>query len=249
MKRRQERGLSAQREARCARSKRERGVTLIELTVAITLVAALALGMLMAMRAGLITLEKTDARLDSNRRVMGARRILLSQLGGVMPVTGAVQRRRPRPCVQREQPDIASGVELFHVGRRARRSPHRRIPGDSGRRRNRAADRQRGSLHRPVEHRAVLRQRHFCRRQSPAGFVCAGRSPRLLPFCVSRDRSRFPDTGELGSRVEQDRIFPSAVRVEMAQAATDRATLPLLSATVPIHVTRDVQGVYLDALQ
>src|SRR5580698_9924749 len=66
----------------------ERGVTLIELMIAITLVAALSSGMLMAIRTSLITLEKVDNRLQSNRRVISVNQILSRQLGGVMPVVG-----------------------------------------------------------------------------------------------------------------------------------------------------------------
>src|SRR5271166_3577858 len=66
----------------------ERGVTLIELMIAITLVAMLSVGMLMAMRTSMITLEKTDARLQLNRRVMSAEQILSREIGGLMPVMG-----------------------------------------------------------------------------------------------------------------------------------------------------------------
>ena len=61
-------------------TRHQAGVTLIELMIAITLVAALSTGMLMAMRTGLLTLDKTDARLQSDRRVMGVERILSRQL-------------------------------------------------------------------------------------------------------------------------------------------------------------------------
>jgi prepilin-type N-terminal cleavage/methylation domain-containing protein len=66
----------------------ERGVTLIELMVAITLVAAIATGMLMAARTSLTVLQKVDTRLQSNRRVMSVEQILARELGGVMPVMG-----------------------------------------------------------------------------------------------------------------------------------------------------------------
>ncbi len=73
----------------CARTRSQAGVTLIELMIAITLVAAISTGMLMAMRTSLITLEKVDSRLQSNRRVMGVEQMLSRQLGGVMPVMGS----------------------------------------------------------------------------------------------------------------------------------------------------------------
>jgi len=64
----------------------QRGFTLIELMISITLVAAIATGMLMAMRGGLLTLGRTQTRLDENRRALGIQRILSLQLGGAMPV-------------------------------------------------------------------------------------------------------------------------------------------------------------------
>jgi len=64
----------------------QRGFTLIEVMIAVTLVAAISTTMLFAIRTALITLQKTDDRLMSNRRVMSVERILGNQLGGVMPV-------------------------------------------------------------------------------------------------------------------------------------------------------------------
>ena len=40
--------------------------------------------------------------------------------------------------------------------------------------------------------------------------------------------------------------LPSAVHFEMASLAADSVTLPLLSATIPIHVTREVMNPYAD---
>src|SRR2546430_17234075 len=68
--------------------RREAGVTLIELMIAITLVSAISAGMLMAMRTSLLTLDKTTARLQLNRRVMSVEQIMSRQIGGLMPVLG-----------------------------------------------------------------------------------------------------------------------------------------------------------------
>jgi len=62
------------------------GVTLVEVLIAVTLLSLLTLGMLMAMRIGLISLAKTDDKLMSNRRVEGAQRILEQELEGLIPV-------------------------------------------------------------------------------------------------------------------------------------------------------------------
>jgi prepilin-type N-terminal cleavage/methylation domain-containing protein len=54
----------------------ERGVTLLELMIAMTLVAGLSTGMLMAMRTSLLTYEKTAKKLESNRRFVKTQQIL-----------------------------------------------------------------------------------------------------------------------------------------------------------------------------
>lgn len=63
-----------------------RGMTLIEVLVAITLVSLLAAGMLTAMRAGVAALESSSRRIDSLRRASGAQRILQQQVAGFLPV-------------------------------------------------------------------------------------------------------------------------------------------------------------------
>jgi prepilin-type N-terminal cleavage/methylation domain-containing protein len=66
----------------------ERGVTLVELLIAITLVSALAVGMLMALRSSLTTMDRINVRLEENRRVMGIQQIVSSQIGGAIPASG-----------------------------------------------------------------------------------------------------------------------------------------------------------------
>jgi prepilin-type N-terminal cleavage/methylation domain-containing protein len=60
------------------------GVTLIEILVAVTLLSLLSLGVLIAMRLGLSTMDKTDRRIVSNRRVTGSRRIIESEIGSFL---------------------------------------------------------------------------------------------------------------------------------------------------------------------
>jgi general secretion pathway protein J len=67
-------------------SRSKSGMTLIEVMIAITLVALLMTGMLFAMRISLNSFGKTNDRLIANRRVTGAQRILEQQIAGFMPV-------------------------------------------------------------------------------------------------------------------------------------------------------------------
>lgn len=68
------------------RRRNQRGVTLLELLIAVTLMSLLSGGILYALRVGLQALEKTNNRFLANRRVIGVERALQQQLAGLMPV-------------------------------------------------------------------------------------------------------------------------------------------------------------------
>jgi hypothetical protein len=67
----------------------------VELLIAITLVAAISAGLLTTMRNALLTMEKTQQRLQENRRALGIEALIRRQIGGAMPVKGT--------CVNGEQ--------------------------------------------------------------------------------------------------------------------------------------------------
>lgn len=66
--------------------RRDAGITLMEVLIAVTLLAILSVGMMLAMRIGISALWRTDQRLMDNRRVAGAQRIVEQQLEGLIPV-------------------------------------------------------------------------------------------------------------------------------------------------------------------
>lgn len=68
------------------RTRQQRGVTLLELLIAVTLVSLLSVGILYGMRVGLQALEKTNNRFMANRRVVGVERALQQQLAGLIPI-------------------------------------------------------------------------------------------------------------------------------------------------------------------
>jgi len=80
------------------RARSTAGVTLIEMVIAVTLLSLLSLGMLMAMRVGLMAYSKTGDKLMENRRVTGAQRVLEDELMGLIPATP--------PCTG--SPDLAN---------------------------------------------------------------------------------------------------------------------------------------------
>ena len=76
---------SAQPRSSRSLSTRERGMTLIEVLIAVTLFGILSIGILMALRVGLSAMDHSNNRLMSNRRAAYAVRILESQLNGFIP--------------------------------------------------------------------------------------------------------------------------------------------------------------------
>jgi prepilin-type N-terminal cleavage/methylation domain-containing protein len=78
------------------RRRTQRGVTLIELLIAVTLVAAISAGMLSALRMGLDTMGRTQQRLEDNRRAMSRLDVIRRHIGGAMPANGLCQAQ-PEP--------------------------------------------------------------------------------------------------------------------------------------------------------
>jgi hypothetical protein len=242
------------RPRKCARNRKrnEAGVTLIELMIAITLVAAISTGMLMAMRTSLITLEKVDARLQSNRRVMGVEQILSRQLGGVMPVLGACQTpdggASGRIAVFNGTEQTLHLVSTYSLAEGARGYPrvleYQVIPADGGGLRLIVNEYLYSG---PASTSPLCQNRVFLPVQvKPDSFVLADR----LAYCRFKYRQRVPGSPRGGAWVQfwNQTDLPSAVRIEMAPLTPDPARLPLVNVTVPIHITREVGAPYADSL-
>jgi prepilin-type N-terminal cleavage/methylation domain-containing protein len=69
-------------------SRRQSGFTLIEMLIAITLVAGISAGLLTTMRNATLTMEHLQTRLQDNRRALGIQDVIRRQIGGAMPVKG-----------------------------------------------------------------------------------------------------------------------------------------------------------------
>jgi type II secretory pathway pseudopilin PulG len=234
---------------RVARRKSEAGVTLIELVIAITLVAALSLGMLMAMRTSLVTLEKVDNRLQFNRRVMSVQEILVREIGGVIPVVGQCTvgsgSSANRVVFQGNQQTLRL-VSSYSLAEGARGYPRiiefQVMPAEGG-----------GMRLVMNEHpyTGPASTAPFCfnmlpvpAQVTPSSFIVADQLARcsISYHQVNRDAPREGNWVPVWNEVN----LPSAVHIDMAPLAPDAAQLPLLSITVPIHVTLDVQVPYVD---
>jgi len=234
----------------CARRRPEAGVTLIELMIAITLVAALSVGMLMAMRTSLVTLEKVDNRLQFNRRVMSVEQIVSREIGGVIPVVGLCSApgaaAAGRAVFQGNQETLHL-VSSYSLSEGARGFPRivefQVMPSEGG------------------WVRLVMNEHPYTGPASTAPFcfnmlpVPAQATPSSLivadrlAYCRISYREINRDAPREGNWVGlwNETNLPSAVHIEMVPLASDAAQLPLVSVTVPIHVTLDVGAPYNDA--
>jgi prepilin-type N-terminal cleavage/methylation domain-containing protein len=226
----------------------ERGFTLIELMISITLVAALATGMLMAMRTSLLSFEKINSRLQFNRRVMGMERILTRQIGGVMPVTsdcGTV-----RGPLFRGTPDSLKLVSSYSMAEGARGYPQfdefQVVKGEEGLRLV------------VTEHRYAgpTSTAPFCGADlipppdiTPSSLIVADR----LASCIFSYREAISDAPPSAkwlpfwNQTGDQPDLPAAVRIQMTPLDSSPALLPVMDVTVPIHVTRQVRPWYADA--
>jgi prepilin-type N-terminal cleavage/methylation domain-containing protein len=222
----------------------QKGFTLIELMISITLVAALATGMMMAMRTSLLSMEKINSRLQFNRRVMGMEHILTRQIGGVMPVTSDCGSARVP--IFNGTPTSLRLVSSYSMAEGARGYPQfdEFKVVQSG-----------GGLRLVVtEHlyTGPASTAPFCGGQAllpglgaPLAYVVADR----LASCTFTYREQIPDqlpsSNWLPSWDRQD--LPAAVKIEMTPLDSSPALLPVMNVTVPIRITRQVRNSYEDA--
>ncbi|MGA3200924.1 MAG: prepilin-type N-terminal cleavage/methylation domain-containing protein [Bryobacteraceae bacterium] len=226
----------------------KKGFTLIELMISITLVAALATGMMMAMRTSLLSLEKINSRLQFNRRVMGMEQVLTRQIGGVMPVMGDCGTKHT--AIFQGTPELLRMVSSYSMAEGARGYPQYDefavIQGENGL-------------------RLVVTERPYSGPSSTAPFCSDDPDHPVAPqasaasmiladrlaSCSFAYREAIPDQPPSGKWLpgwnKQD--LPGAVKIEMTPLDSSPALLPVLNVTVPIHITRLVRGVYEDTKQ
>jgi len=244
--------------------RRQAGVTLIEVLIAVTLLSLLTLGMLFAMRIGLTSLAKTDSKLMTNRRVAGAQRILDEELEGLMPVTlmscgKTMFAGVTGPVLFQAQEQTMRLVSTFSLQQAWRGQPQILelfvIPGEEG-----------GDV------RLVVNEIPY----SPvtAGQSCLGMAndaatglsfPRFAPPQTSEhsfvlaDRlayCRFSYLVKVNAQGQPEVAkwlpaahgvgWPLAIRVEMAPMKPDPSQLQPITVTAPVYVHRGPEIEYVD---
>ena len=224
----------------------ERGVTLIELLISITLVAAISTGLLLAMRTSLLTYDKVNQRLEDDRRALGMEQGLERQISSVIPIVATCGSAR---------------VPLFSGDQQSLRflSAHSLAEGSRGMLRiveYQVAPDPHGGV------RLMSNERLF---GGPAtvATLCSGSGGLLSPvqigaqsveaagglaFCRISYRENVPDNPAAGNWVPawNRNTLPAAVRIETAPLASLAPHLAMRTLSVPLRITRDLGATYDD---
>jgi prepilin-type N-terminal cleavage/methylation domain-containing protein len=233
-----------------AHSKTERGVTLLELLIAISLVALLSTGMMLALRTSVQAYGKTGQRLESNRRTVGREQILSNQIGSAMAVTALCG---PSGSGVSFLSGGAAGLRLvssYSIAEGARGYPqiveYRVLPAPDGSVRLVVHE---SAYTGPASTAASCAGASFNDTQLsgslPGWYVLADR----LAFCRFLYHEPYDPTTYLETPWLPlwDRPFlPAAIRIEMKPAGPAAGGLPELGLTVPLRLTSNPFAVYED---
>jgi prepilin-type N-terminal cleavage/methylation domain-containing protein len=235
------------------------GVTLIEILIAVTLLSMLSVGMLMAMRIGFNTMEKTDAHLVQNRRVANARKIIENEIAGFV-FTRAEWQPKPDQFVSmvfnQWEPQTMRFVTAYSLQDAWRGRPQiavlQVIPGE----RNAGVRlivnetpytgaRQAGAMITAVEQDAktgVSMVRYAPAIAGTQSFVLADK----LAYCRFRYLEPRPEPPLRLWRPDWAlQRLPLGVRIEMAPLENTLSELHVTTVTMPLTVNRD-WGFYAD---
>ena len=241
--------------------RREAGVTLMELLIAVSLVSLLSVAILMSMRTALNAMSRTNSKFLQSRRILGAQRILEQQIAGFIPVTiecvlGPVPGGPKTPFFHGEphQMRFVTSYSMDEAARGyARIVEYRVIPGEEGRgvrlvvnERLYTGGKGAGTLcvgFGPNEATGIAGPRFAPVEVGPYSFVLADR----LAYCRFVFRESLPAPvfeRWLGNWIRP--AWPAAIRVEMAPLESNNMRLQPVSLTLPMRVDREPLRLYED---
>lgn len=236
-----------------------RGVTLLEMLIAVVLVSMLSVGMLMAMRTATQAYERANDRLMSNRRVAAAQLILERQIAGVIPTTTACPGTPLRVPFFQGEPTTMRLVTSYSMEEGSRGLPRlvefQVIPGERGGVRLISNEYLYSGPASLLGLCVGLVADPLLNLQRPL-FRPVGAGPRSFVVADNLMSAQF-----FYRRLSNDGtearwlpnwagdVLPTAVRVQLNPVTVDAARLPLTSVTVPIRVTRQPAGPYQDVQQ
>lgn len=224
----------------------QRGVTLIELMIAVSLTAVITVGLLFALRTSVLAYEKTSTRLRSNREEIGRNEILASELGGAMPIL-MVCPGTALPFFN-GTPTALRMISSYSVAEGFRGYPQilefQVAPSPSG------------------GVRLIVTERPYTGPSSVSVFCGTDESGDALPggsppFVLADDliscEFLYHQPVEMMAYKDSDWLpmwngprLPSGVRVVMQPRAAAGAGLPVVNVTAPLRTDRDVMVQYGD---
>lgn len=240
---------------------RERGFTLIEVVIAITLVGLIALGLILAIDVGLNAMKKSNAKLMHNRRVAGVEHILEQEVAGMLPVPAKCGGGDPQAPGEKipffeGEPQSMRFASTFSLQQGARGAPRilefQVIPGEGG-----------------IGLRLIVNEYLYSGPLSVGGF-CTGKgagpngesNPSFIPIAVGPasfvladklgechflflEPAKDPQPARWVEHWGRD-VLPEAVRIVILPLRGDSSEMQLLPLTIPIHVTRWPLGAYVE---
>jgi prepilin-type N-terminal cleavage/methylation domain-containing protein len=231
---------------------REKGVTLLEILIAVSLLSLLSLAMFVAMRIGLNAYLKADTRLMENRRAAGAQRIVQDEIAGLIPViatcVGPVGGSGPRALFFQGQPDAMRLVSTFSLEQGWRGQPQILeifvIVGENGRGVRLVAN--------ETPYTGPAGAGRYC--TGPHQFVPVEAGPQSFVLADKLAWCRFiflaPAPAPLQPPVWKDiwtmQAWPLAVRIDMAPLVPNPAEVQPASIVVPTNLHRNPDLRYED---
>jgi prepilin-type N-terminal cleavage/methylation domain-containing protein len=224
----------------------QRGVTLIELMIAVSLTAVITIGLLFALRTSVLAYEKTSDRLHSNREQISRNQILSSELGGVMPILSSCPGIAAVPYFI-GTPGTLRMVSSYSISEGFRGYPQilefQVTASPSGGVRLTVTEQP---------YTGPTSVNAFCGDSGGSAFS-GGPPPFVLAddliscefsYHEPIDMAAFKDTAWLPAW-KANRL-PSAVRVEMKPRAGAGGGLPVVNVTAPVRTDRDIFRAYED---
>jgi hypothetical protein len=242
------------------RNNPQSGITLIEILIAVSLLSLLSVGMLVAMRLGLTTMDKADSRLVRNRRVSNSRKIIESEIDGFIY---SLANYRPKPAEMYSVPFLQTEsqsmrfVTSFSLDQAWRGYPRiaamQVIPGESGQGVRLIVNET------PYTGPEQAGQQIVGIQQDPSGRQVTRYTP-VEPGAQSfvlADRLAFCRFWYLEQQFEapfqvwrpdgaQSNRLPLAVRIEMAPLNPAPSDLRISTVTVPLNVNLTPGAIYAD---
>lgn len=230
---------------------RQRGFTLVELLVGVALMGALTAGMFLAMRNGLLMMERVNARLQEDRRVMGALSLIRRQVAGTIPAKGLCPGQGEAP-VDFFHGDGATMVLISNesIAQGARGYPqiarYQFRPNPDGTQRLEVIEQPFGGPYNTIP---------YCK-PGQAGLQIQEGMPAPVVLYDRLAGGRFvyymaqPYTRETQGWVFNWTLpyMPAAVKIEMALAGNSTSRLPLTTITIPLRTSKEPGSVYKDEI-